>query len=69
MKDKCCAVCDQDMPWPQPIMTLYTADGEVKIYANGVVEGLDAQGICNYLPLLLTPEEMAQFSRPFNVQI
>lgn len=52
----------------RPIFELMSLGGDIKIYANGLVEGWPEtwpklQGICNYLPLLLSADQLELFSK------
>lgn len=57
----------EPLPRPQPVFTLYTTDGDIKIYANGAVEGWvenwpKLKGISNHLPWLLNADQLSRFS-------
>ena len=52
----------------RPIFQLMLEGETIKIYANGFVEGWPEtwprlQGISNHLPLLLSAEQLARFSK------
>ena len=50
--------------WPMPIFKLYTEDGEIDIYANGLVEGCpNLFGIMNLIPDALRPGVLPYFSK------
>lgn len=51
-----------------PVFEIKSAEASIKIYANGLVEGWPEtwpklQGICNYLPLLLSADQLGRFSK------
>lgn len=58
-----------DLPCPLPIFQLFIDGGKIEIYANGNVEGWPhngprLEGISNYLPMLLTSDQLSRFSKP-----
>lgn len=52
-----------------PIFTIQTADREIRIYANGVVEGIDEPyTITNYIPFFtIENREIARFCKPYRL--
>ena len=61
-----------DIQWPVPIFELMTTEGDIKIYANGVLEGCpNLVGIMNMIPLIAKPGTTHYFSKrvqPSNVK-
>lgn len=55
-----------DGPEYMPIFTLYTSDGEINIYANGIVEGCKTlAGIANFIPCVASDQSLRRFSKPW----